>query len=175
MSRGGVDGVDLVVLGHREKGPRCQARATRCSLAPSATPPRATDRRRLVGGDRRTQPARHRRYRIDGKFTITDLPSIDVTLMAANGYGRRRSQVLASTNPTPLDIELRPITEGAQKLKISGVSVAIADETILTLDDSGAQLTVQQCSGRCSGRRGHRRAWPAGRAPRRPSQAWPRR
>jgi type I restriction enzyme, R subunit len=81
----------------------------------------------------------------DGRFAIAGLPSMDVTLLvAATGYGRRSSQVLASTNPTPVAIELRPVTEGAGKLQIAGVIVSIAEETTLTLDDSGTQLTVAE-------------------------------
>lgn len=76
-----------------------------------------------------------------GRFTIDGLPALDVTvLVTATGYGRRRSRVLASANPVPLDLVLRPTGKGGDVVQISGVLVEIADEAVLTLGDGGQQL-----------------------------------
>ena len=80
-----------------------------------------------------------------GGFKVAGLPSLDVTVLFAKaGYGRRRARALASANPIPLKIELHPVIAAAEKLRISGVVVSISDETTLTLDESGTQLTVAQ-------------------------------
>lgn len=82
----------------------------------------------------------------DGTFEAGGLPEVPVTiLVGAAGYGRVRLRHVPQPATTePLTIKLREINEKGQRVEISGVEVTISDETVLTLEDDGTQLTVKE-------------------------------
>ncbi len=80
-----------------------------------------------------------------GAFEVGDLPEIPVSILAgASGYSRRRSRLQPGPDPLSVTIELHRVTEGIERLKISGVAVTVTDETVLTLDSDGSQLTIDE-------------------------------
>lgn len=96
----------------------------------------------------------------DGEELIAhSLPELAISVhIGASSYNTRQVRMLA----TSLDeaelavIELRPVTEQAQRILLTGVEVEIANEVILTVNATGQQMTVSEYIAYTKGELGER-------------------
>jgi type I restriction enzyme R subunit len=82
----------------------------------------------------------------DGHYRFTKLPAGVVTLVASGpGFRRRQMQVeLLEDTVTTVDLELKVAGEPAGRIKVSGLEVTIADESIFLIESTGQSLSLQE-------------------------------
>ncbi|MCD4739443.1 MAG: hypothetical protein K8R89_09345 [Anaerolineae bacterium] len=65
--------------------------------------------------------------------------------MSVPGFRSRQLQIeLAEDAVTTLDVELKPAGEPAGKIKVKGLEVTIADESIFLIESTGQSLSLQE-------------------------------
>lgn len=81
----------------------------------------------------------------DGVFAVQDIHATEVlALVSAPTYSRTQRACSLEGQDGVVEIALHPISEAAGKIRISGVEVRIVDETVLTLESGGTELTVAE-------------------------------
>ena len=82
----------------------------------------------------------------DGRYTFERLPVGVVTLIVSGpGFRSRQLQIeLAEDAVITVDVELKPAGEPAGKIKVKGLEVTIADESIFLIESTGQSLSLQE-------------------------------
>jgi len=85
---------------------------------------------------------RNARSDVNGRFVLTQLPHTPMTIhVVKSGFRSRQLTISLSEDGQPIVIELKPVRPGAQKIRLEGIEVHIAEETRITLTADGRTLT----------------------------------
>ncbi|MCA1708284.1 MAG: DEAD/DEAH box helicase family protein, partial [Actinobacteria bacterium] len=83
----------------------------------------------------------------DEELVAGGLPELPLSVhVGATNYNARRVRLLATAadDAELAVVELRPVKQNVQRIVLAGVEVDIATETILTVDATGQQMTVDE-------------------------------
>ena len=83
---------------------------------------------------------------ITGAFTFSGLSESTLTLIvSASGFVRRQLRIQTIADETlKVEVALKPERKGAQKIKVKGLEVSIADEAVFFIEATGKQLTLAE-------------------------------
>jgi len=81
-----------------------------------------------------------------GEFCVERLPAGVATVLAGGpGFGQRQLRVeLLADETTTVEIALKPVGEAPGKIKVRGLEVTIADESIFLIESTGQSLSLQE-------------------------------